>query len=113
MSLPRARRGPRRWLPQTIRVRLTLLFAALFLAAGAALLAVTYALVAGLPVKAPRPTPAQAKLAYACKVGKAGTVPFSAAGRRSPPWAARRLPRNCGTRRCSACWSTPWLPWAR
>jgi len=76
MSVPLVRRGPRRWLPQTIRVRLTLLFAALFLAAGAALLAVTYALVAGLPVKAPRPTQAQAKLAYACKVGKAGTVPF-------------------------------------
>ena len=70
------RRGPARWPPQTFRVRLTLLFAALFLAAGAALLGITYALVASLPVKVPPVTTAQAKLAFACKVGKAGPLPI-------------------------------------
>jgi signal transduction histidine kinase len=75
MTVPRARRGPDRLLPQTFRVRLTVLFAALFLAAGAALLGITYALVASLPVKVPAVTGAQAKLAFACKVGKAGPLP--------------------------------------
>ena len=75
MSVPQARRGRGRWPPQTFRVRLTLLFAALFLAAGAALLGITYGLVASLPVKVPPVTPAQAKLAFACKVGKAGPLP--------------------------------------
>ena len=49
MSVPRARRRPGRWSPQTFRVRLTLLFAALFLAVGAALLGITYALAASVP----------------------------------------------------------------
>jgi signal transduction histidine kinase len=75
MTVPRARHGPSRWLPQTFRVRLALLFAALFLAAGAALLGITYGLVASLPVKVPPLTPAQAKLAFACKVGQAGPLP--------------------------------------
>jgi signal transduction histidine kinase len=75
MSVSRSRRGPGRWLPQTFRVRLTVLFAALFLAAGAALLGITYALVASLPVKVPPVTAAQTKLAFACKVGKAGPLP--------------------------------------
>jgi signal transduction histidine kinase len=75
VSVSRARRGPARWLPQTVRVRLAVLFAALFLAAGAALLGITYGLVASLPVKVPRPTPAQAKLGYVCKLGKAGLSP--------------------------------------
>jgi signal transduction histidine kinase len=74
MRAPRARRGLGRWPPQTFRVRLTLLFAALFLAAGAALLGITYALVASLPVKVPPVTKAQAKLAFQCKLGK-GTPP--------------------------------------
>jgi signal transduction histidine kinase len=40
--------GSRRWLPRrTIRLRLTLLYGGLFLIAGAALLAITYGLVAG------------------------------------------------------------------
>jgi len=59
-----------RWLPQTIRIRLTLMYAALFLAAGTALLGITYALVASLPVKVPPLSNAQAKLAFACQ-GKA------------------------------------------
>ena len=59
-----------RWPPQTFRVRLALLFAALFLAAGAALLGITYALVASIPVKVPPVTNAQAKLAFHCKLGK-------------------------------------------
>jgi signal transduction histidine kinase len=43
-----ASRPPRRWLPRrTIRLRLTLLYGGLFLLAGAGLLAITYALVAG------------------------------------------------------------------
>ena len=71
MSFPQARRGPGRWPPQTFRVRLTLLFAALFLAAGAALLGITYALAASVPVKVPPVTSAQAKLAFTCK-GKGG-----------------------------------------
>jgi signal transduction histidine kinase len=77
MSVPRARRGLRRWLPQTFRVRFTLVFAALFLIVGAALLGITYSLVAGLPVKVPKPTPAQQKLALECKQANAvaGKVP--------------------------------------
>src|SRR5215472_8948062 len=47
----------------------TLVFAALFLIVGAALLGITYSLVAGLPVKVPGPTPAQQKLALECKQG--------------------------------------------
>ena len=70
MSVRRARRGVGRWPPQTFRVRLALLFAALFLAAGAALLGITYALVASIPVKVPPVTNAQAKLAFHCKLGK-------------------------------------------
>jgi len=59
-----------RWVPQTIRIRLTIMYAALFLVAGTALLGITYALVASLPVKVPPVTNAQAKLAFACKLGK-------------------------------------------
>src|SRR5262249_62156639 len=69
MSVPRARRGPRRW-PQTFRVRLTLLFAALFLAAGAALLGINYVLAVSQPDNVPPVTDAQAKLAFHCKLGK-------------------------------------------
>ena len=76
MTAPRARRGPARLLPQTFRVRLTLLFAALFLAVGAGLLGITYGLVASLPVKVPPFTKAQAKLAFACKLGKVGPLPI-------------------------------------
>src|SRR5215475_8768343 len=79
MTAPRGRSA--RWLPQTFRVRLTVLFAALFLAAGAALLGITYALVASLPVKVPPVTGAQAKLAFACKTGKAGPLPSSKCAR--------------------------------
>ena len=64
-------------LPQTIRIRLTLMYAALFLAAGAALLGITYALVASLPVKVPPVTNAQAKLAFACKLGKGVPPPVA------------------------------------
>ena len=69
-----------------------MLFAALFLAAGAAMLGITYGLVASLPVKVPKPTPAQAKLERACKLGKAELGPvrisqcsqaFSAVGAQS------------------------------
>jgi len=80
MRVPRARRGPPRWLPQTFRVRFTLVFAALFLIVGAALLGITYSLVAGLPVKVPKPTPAQQKLALECKQANAGAGKVPAAG---------------------------------
>jgi len=80
MSVPRARGGPRRWLPQTFRVRFTLVFAALFLIVGAALLGITYSLVAGLPVKVPKPTPAQQKLALECKQANTGAGKVPAAG---------------------------------
>ena len=75
MSDSRPPRGPGRWPPQTFRVRLALLFAALFLAAGAALLGITYALVANIPVKVPPVTKAQASLAFACKLGPGGKQP--------------------------------------
>ena len=68
-------------LPQTIRMRLTLMYAALFLAAGAALLGITYALVASLPVKVPPVTNAQAKLAFACKLGKGVPPPVAECSR--------------------------------
>jgi len=84
VSVPRARRRPGRWSPQTFRVRLTLLFAALFLAVGAALLGITYALAASVPVKVPQVTSAQAKLAFTCK-SKAGT------GKQAAPFPSR----NC------------------
>jgi len=80
MSVPRARGGPRGWLPQTFRVRFTLVFAALFLIVGAALLGITYSLVAGLPVKVPKPTPAQQKLALECKQANTGAGKVPAAG---------------------------------
>jgi signal transduction histidine kinase len=88
VSVPRARRGPGRWPPQTFRVRLTLLFAGLFLAVGAALLGITYGLVASLPVRAPPVTDAQTKLAFACKEGK-GYLP---SGRKIGPL----LSGDCG-----------------
>ena len=84
MSVPRARRGPGRWSPQTFRARFTLVFAALFLIVGAALLGITYSLVAGLPVKVPQVTSAQAKLAFTCK-SKAGS------GKQAEPFPSR----NC------------------
>jgi len=64
------RRWPARWLPQTFRVRLTLLFAALFLAAGAALLGISYVLAVNQPDNVPPVTPYQMKLAFHCKSGK-------------------------------------------
>src|SRR5262249_60409817 len=73
VSVPGPRRGPRRW-PQTFRVRLTLLFAALFLAAGAALLGINYVLAVSQPDNVPPVTDAQAKLAFHCKLGK-GPLP--------------------------------------
>ncbi len=69
------RRLLRRYWPQKVRTRLTLLYAALFFAAGSALLGLTYGLVASsLPAPSSRPgyTKAQlAKLSSACKQGKA------------------------------------------
>jgi signal transduction histidine kinase len=64
-----------RRLPQTVRVRLSVLFAALFLAAGATLLGVTYGLVASsLPRPAPISTKAQlAKLDETCKLSGSST----------------------------------------
>jgi signal transduction histidine kinase len=69
------RRILRRCWPQKVRTRLTLLYAALFFAAGSALLGLTYGLVASsLPAPSGRPgyTKGQlAKLSSACKQGKA------------------------------------------
>ncbi|MBV9473751.1 MAG: HAMP domain-containing protein [Solirubrobacterales bacterium] len=82
----------RRWLPRpTIRLRLTLLYGGLFLAAGAALLAITYGLVAhstaqavgdknmlvvkGRPVAAPLPgLPPPKALGYATATGAGGVT---------------------------------------
>jgi signal transduction histidine kinase len=72
-------RAPGRWLPQTVRMRLTLMYAALFLAAGAALLAVSYGLLAAsLPgaVTITKLNPRLAKLEAACKANSAA-VPIS------------------------------------
>jgi signal transduction histidine kinase len=66
MSAPQARQRLR-WRPQTFRVRLTLRFAALFLAAGAALLGINYVLAVNQPDNVPPVTTAQAKLAFQCK----------------------------------------------
>jgi hypothetical protein len=46
MNVPALRRPVRRLWPQKVRTRLTLIYAALFFAAGLALLALTYGLVA-------------------------------------------------------------------
>ena len=72
--------------PQTIRVRLSLFYAALFLLAGAALLALTYGLVANsLPRTAPSAVSAaqQAKAALAC-AKTAGLGAGGAGGRLKP-----------------------------
>jgi len=69
VSVPQARQ-PVRWPPQTFRVRLTLLFAALFLAAGAALLGISYVLAVNQPDNVPPVTLYQFKLAFHCKQGK-------------------------------------------
>jgi len=74
VSVRRARRGVGRWPPQTFRVRLTLLFAALFLAAGAALLGISYVLAVSQPDNVPPVTRYQSKLAFHCKLGK-GPLP--------------------------------------
>jgi signal transduction histidine kinase len=94
----------RRWLPQTVRMRLTVLFAALFLAVGAGLIGITYGLVAGLPVKVPRPTAAQAKLAEACKTGKAAAGPTPTAGpppKAGPAPTAKPTPKPVPIAPCS------------
>jgi hypothetical protein len=55
MNVPALRRPVRRLWPQKVRTRLTLIYAALFFAAGLALLALTYGLVASsLPARPPR-----------------------------------------------------------
>jgi signal transduction histidine kinase len=73
-----------RRLPQTVRARLSVLFALLFLAAGAVLLGVTYGLVASsLPRVASAPNKVQeAKLNDACKLAKssAGASPLGKKG---------------------------------
>ena len=56
MNVRAALRPARRLWPQKVRTRLTLIYAALFFAAGAALLGLTYGLVASsLPAQPPRP----------------------------------------------------------
>jgi signal transduction histidine kinase len=77
---------PSRWWPQKIRARLTLLYAVLFLAAGSALLGLTYGLVAS---RLPATTSVsrfsseqQAKLLNACKKGQ--HVATSNAGTKGP-----------------------------
>jgi signal transduction histidine kinase len=57
MNVPALRRPVRRLWPQKVRTRLTLIYAALFFAAGLALLALTYGLVASsLPARPPAAT---------------------------------------------------------
>jgi hypothetical protein len=56
MTGPALLRPVRRLWPQKVRTRLTLIYAVLFFAAGAALLGLTYGLVAsGLPARPPLP----------------------------------------------------------
>ena len=65
----------RRWLPRpTLRLRLTLLYGGLFLAAGAVLLVITYELVANSP-------PAQTRAAVLVKRGVQVGPGAAAAGR--------------------------------
>jgi signal transduction histidine kinase len=76
-----AGRWGRRLLPQKVRARLALSYAALFLGAGAVLLTLTYTLVAGLPARPTvRPseklTLEEAKIQQACKT-QPNTVPVN------------------------------------
>ena len=77
----------RRWLPRrTVRLRLTLLYGALFLVSGAALLAITYVLVA-------RQSPARSSVQAGIKEGRRGPPATVRSGNdarhrwRSPPGA--------------------------
>jgi signal transduction histidine kinase len=79
-----------RWLPQTVRVRLTVLYAALFLGAGALLLGLTYGLLASsLPAgqnRAGLGNAEQQKLLEACKAqSAAGHVPTPSASPGTKP----------------------------
>jgi signal transduction histidine kinase len=78
----------RRHLPQTVRVRLSVLYAVLFLAAGALLLALTYGLVASSLPKAASSqlTKGQdSKLAVACSGAKHSTTVATVPGGKSQP----------------------------
>jgi hypothetical protein len=76
-------RPVRRLWPQKVRTRLTLLYAALFFAAGSALLGLTYGLVASslpaTPAANPKTSLEQAKLLQQCNLerAKTPTVPKS------------------------------------
>jgi signal transduction histidine kinase len=80
-AVSRTGTGIGRLLPQKVRARLALSYAALFLGAGAVLLAVTYTLVAGLPSR-PVVKPShgllleEAKIQQACKA-QPNTVPVN------------------------------------
>jgi signal transduction histidine kinase len=77
--------GLRRWLPRGVRLRLTLLYTVLFLAGGAALLGISYALVSdslnsgtnGVSVRA---VPSEAFIAQ-CKAQQQGQHPAGAPGK--------------------------------
>jgi signal transduction histidine kinase len=81
MSLRALLRPVRRFWPQKVRTRLTLLYAVLFFAAGSALLGLTYGLVASSLPTQPAPNPKasreQGKLQQQCDLerAKAPTVP--------------------------------------
>ena len=112
MSARRARQ-PVRWLPQTFRVRLTLLFAALFLAAGAALLGISYVLAVSQPDNVPSVTTYQMKLAFHCKEGekgKTGPILSDKCAQAIAAIGATRPPPTCGVRHSNGCWPTRWSP---
>jgi len=80
VNVPAPLRPVRRLWPQKVRTRLTLLYAALFFAAGSALLGLTYGLVASsLPVQtaATVSNPKLNNLNKECKPPKGVTIPES------------------------------------
>ena len=84
--------APRRRLPQTFRLRLSLLYGALFLAAGTALLAITYGLVAGTLPQPAGPTLTKSQEVAAAAVCKAKPSSVTTPGEKPVPVA---LPGSC------------------
>ena len=93
MNVPALPRPVRRLWPQKVRTRLTLLYAALFFAAGLALLAITYGILASsLPTSPPASLTTSSQesnlLHQACK-----TAGYVSKGKGQPPVA---VPRDLG-----------------
>jgi signal transduction histidine kinase len=84
-----------RLLPQTVRVRLSVLYAVLFLSAGATLLGVTYGLVASSLPRSVSVSNAkqQDKLNEACKIAGRSNPPSPSAGKQPQPTVVGEQPQ--------------------